>query len=39
MMQGLAMTFVEDALAIQDQFNISQNQIDVCEAAGYELGR
>ncbi|KAJ5363571.1 Multicopper oxidase type 2 [Penicillium cataractarum] len=33
MMQGLAMTFVEDPLAIQDQFSISQNQIDVCEAA------
>ncbi|OKO96553.1 Iron transport multicopper oxidase FET3 [Penicillium subrubescens] len=33
-MQGLAMTFVEDSLTIQDHFSISQNQIDVCEAAG-----
>ncbi|KAJ5645758.1 Multicopper oxidase type 2 [Penicillium longicatenatum] len=34
LMQGLAMTFVEDPLAIQDNINISQAQIDVCEAAG-----
>jgi iron transport multicopper oxidase len=34
MMQGLAMEFVEDPLTFQDQFSISQNQIDVCETAG-----
>jgi iron transport multicopper oxidase len=34
LMQGLAMTFVEDPLAIQNKINISQAQIDVCEAAG-----
>ncbi|KAJ5362052.1 Multicopper oxidase type 2 [Penicillium brevicompactum] len=34
MMQGLAMTFVEDPLSIQDTFSISQAQKDVCDAAG-----
>lgn len=34
MMQGLAMQFVEDPLAIQETTSVSQAQLDVCEAAG-----
>lgn len=28
------MTFMEDPMTIQDQFSLSQNRVDVCEAAG-----
>jgi iron transport multicopper oxidase len=34
MMQGLAMTFVEAPLLIQDQLTIPQDHIDACKAAG-----
>ncbi|KAL3456104.1 Cupredoxin [Aspergillus heterothallicus] len=35
MMQGLAMTFVEAPLQIQDQLTIPQDHIDACKAAGF----
>ncbi|KAJ5113973.1 hypothetical protein N7456_002507 [Penicillium angulare] len=34
LMQGLAMTFVEAPLEIQEELSITTNQRDVCEAAG-----